>query len=134
MNQIWIWLIVVAVVVTAGFLISLIIELRKTVRYLRESLKAREESTKTMLEELQQTLKGLRGVSDDIRDVADDIKTVSGAVRDVGQNIRRISSLLEDVTSSTLIKASSLKVGVRTALGVLSNNLLNNLFKKGGRQ
>jgi len=134
MNQIWIWVILVAVVVTAGFLISLIIELKKTARSLRESLKAREESIKTTLEELQQTLKSLRDVSDDIKDVTDDVKTFTDAIKDVGLNVKHISNLVEDVSSSALIKVSGFKVGLRTALGVLSSNFLSNLFKKGGSQ
>jgi len=134
MNQIWIWVIVAAVVATNVFLIMLLIELRQTARSLRESLKSREESIKTALEELQQTLKSLRDVSDDIKDITDDVKTFSDAIKDVGLNVKRISNLVEDVSSSALIKASGLKVGLRTALGVLSSNLLSNLFKKGGSQ
>ena len=129
MNQIWVGLIVLAVVVTAGFIISLIIELKKTACSLREFLTTTEESIKPTLEELQQTLNSIRNVSDDINDVTADIKTFSGTVRDVGQNIKHVSNLIEDVTSSTTVKASGLKVGIKTAMG----GLLNNLFsRKGG--
>jgi uncharacterized protein YoxC len=134
MNQIWIWVIVAAIVATSVFLIMLLIELRKTAQSLREFLKTTGESTKTTLDELQQSLKSLRDVSDDIKDVTDDVKTFSDAIRDVGLNVKRISNLVEDVSSSALIKASGFKVGLRTALGVLSSDLLSNLFKKGGRQ
>jgi uncharacterized protein YoxC len=134
MNQVWIWLITVAILVTAGFLVALLIELRKMTRSLTEFLKTTGEPTKTTLEELQQTLKSLRTLSDDIENVTDDIKKFSGAVKDVGQNIGHINTLIENITSSALIEASSLKVGIKTALGILSSNLLNNLFKKGGKQ
>ena len=128
MSQLWIGLIVIAVVATAVFLIGLIMELRKTARSINEFLKTTEESFKPTLEELQLTLKSLRNVSDNLNDATDDIKAFSGAVRDVGQNVKHISNIIEDVTSSTAIKASGLKVGISTALGVL----LSNLFSKKG--
>ncbi len=130
----WIGLIAIAVAASAFFLIWLLIELKRTVQALRDSLKNTEESMKTTLEELQQTLKSLRDISDNIKEVTDDVKTFSGAVKDVGQNISHVSNLVENVASSALIKASGFKVGVRTALGVLSSNLLSNLFKKGGKK
>jgi len=134
MNNIWIGLIAIAVAATAFFLILLLVELRRTVQALRDTLKTTEESTKMTLEELQQTLKSLRGISDNLKAVTDDVKTFSGAVKDVGQNISHVSNLVENVASSTLIKASGLKVGIRTALGVLSSNLLSNFLKKGDKQ
>jgi uncharacterized protein YoxC len=134
MNQLWLALIAGAVVAIAGFLIALLIELRKVARSFTKFLNMTGESTKTTLEELQQTLKSLRSVSDDIQDVTDDVKTFSGAVKDVGQNIQQINNVLEKVTSSALVEASSLKAGIRTAFTVLSSNFLNNLFKRGGKQ
>ena len=129
MNQLWGALIVLSVVATSVFLILLILELRKTARSLSEFLERTEESFKPTLEELQQTLRSLRNVSDNLSDATNDIKTFSMAVRDVGQHVRHISNTIEDVTSSTAIKASGLKVGIRTALGVLLSNLF---LKKGG--
>jgi uncharacterized protein YoxC len=129
MNQLWLGLIAIAVVVTAGFIISLIIEMKRTTSSLREFLKTTEESIKPVLEELQQTLKSIRNVSDDINIVTVDIKTFSGSVRDVGQNIKHVSNLIEDVSKSTTVKASGLKAGIRAALGVLLNNLI---LRKGG--
>ncbi len=127
MNQIWLTLIGIAVIVTAGFVISLIIELRKTVCTLNELMKTTEESLKPTLEEVQLTLKSLRKVSDDLNDVTTDVKTLSGSVRDVGMNIRHISNLVESVTLSTAIKASGLKAGIKTGLEVLLGNLFSRI-------
>lgn len=134
MNQTWVALIAVAFTAAAFFLILLLIELRKTAQTLRDSLNSLEESTKTTLDELQLTLKSLREVSDNLKDVSGNIKDFSGTVRDVGQNISQVSNVLESVTSSVLIKASGLRVGVKAALGVLLGNLFKNYSKKGGSQ
>jgi uncharacterized protein YoxC len=131
MNQIWLALITLAVVITAGFLISLIIELRKTVRNISDLLKTTEESLKPTLEELQLTLKSLRNISDDINEVTTDIKTFSGSVKDVGMNVRHVSNLVEGLTSSTFIKVTGLKAGIKAGLMVLLSNLFT---KKGGGQ
>jgi uncharacterized protein YoxC len=131
MNQIWLGLIAIAVVVTSGFIVSLIIELKKTTSSLREFLNTTEESLKPTMEELQQTLKSIRNISNNINDIADDIKIFSGSVRNIGENIGRVSKLIEGVTSSTVIKASGLKVGIKTALDILLNNLFS--MKGGGK-
>ena len=129
MNQIWLGLIAIAVVVTAGFVISLMIEMKNMISSLREFLKTTQETIKLTLEELQQTLKSIRNVSDNINDVTDDIKKLSGSVRNMGDNVSRVSKLIEGMTLSTVIKASGLKVGIMTALDILLNNLFS---KKGG--
>jgi uncharacterized protein YoxC len=131
MSQLWLTLIGIAVVVTAGFVVSLIIELKKTVRSLNDFLKTTEESIKPTLEELQQTLRSLRNVSNDLNDVTTDIKTLSGSVRDVGLNIKHVSNIVEDITSSGYIKVSGVKAGIKTGIMVLLNNLFS---RKGGGQ
>jgi len=132
MNQTWLALIAVAVAAAAFFLILLLIELKKTAQTLTDSLKSLEVSVKATLDELQLTLKSLRDVSDNLRGVSGDIRAFSGTVRDVGEHISQVSNVLEGVTSSVLIKASGLRVGVKAALGVLISNLFKNCFKKGG--
>ncbi|OGW39532.1 MAG: hypothetical protein A2Y97_00665 [Nitrospirae bacterium RBG_13_39_12] len=129
MNQIWVGLIAIAVTVTAGFIILLIIELKKTVHSLRDFIVTTEETIKPTMEEIQQTLKSIRSVSDDVNSITSNIKELSGTVRDVGQNISVVSNLIGDITSSTKATASGLKVGIKTALGVLLKNLFT---KKGG--
>jgi uncharacterized protein YoxC len=131
MNQLWLTLIGVSVTVTAGFVIWLIIEIKKTLGSLNNFLKTSEESLKPTLEELQQTLKSLRSVSDDLNDVTSDVKTLSGSIRDVGLNIKSVTDMVEDVTSSGYVKVSGIKAGIKTGIMVLLSNLFS---KKGGGQ
>ena len=129
MSQAWLWIIGIAIAVTAGYVISLIIELKKTVHSLNEILRTTEQSLKPTLEEVQQTLRSLRGVSDNLNDVTSDIKTLSSSVRDVGVNIKQVSGVVEGITSLARIQASGLKAGVKTGLMFLLHNLF---LKKGG--
>jgi uncharacterized protein YoxC len=128
MNQIWLIIIAVSIAALSGYLISLIIELKKTVQSVNEVLRSTEGSLKSALDEVQLTLKSLRSVSDDINEVTSDIKTVSGSVRDVGQNIQRVNTLVNEVTSLTAVRVSGLKAGMKAGLAVI----LSNLFSRKG--
>jgi uncharacterized protein YoxC len=130
-QNIWLIIIALAIAITAGFVISLIIEMKKAVRNMTEILKTTEATLKPVLEELQLTLRSLRSVSDDINDVTTDIKTLSASVKDVGLNIRSVSNLIENVASSTAVKASGLKAGIKTGLMFLLSNFMS---KTGGRK
>lgn len=128
-EHIWLIVIAVAVAALAGYLISLIIELKKTVRTVNAVLESTEGSLKTALDELQLTLRSLRNISDDINEVTTDIKTLSGSVRDVGRNIRHVSELVDETASLTAVKVSGLKAGMKAGLMVILSNLFS---KKGG--
>jgi uncharacterized protein YoxC len=130
MNQIVLILIGISVIVTAGFTVSLIIELKKTIRNANELLRTTESILKPTLEELQQTLSSLRNVSEDINEVTTDVKTLSNSVRDVGLNIRSVSNLIENVVSTTAITASGLRAGVKTGLEFLLKNLFSRIGGK----
>jgi len=128
-EHIWLIVIAVAVAVLAGYVISLIIELKKTVRAVNEVLKSTERSLKSTLDELQLTLRSVRSISDDINEVTTDVKTLSGSVRDVGQNIRHVSDLVDETASLTAVKVSGLKAGLKAGFMVILSNLFS---KKGG--
>jgi uncharacterized protein YoxC len=130
-NQILLILIGIAIVVTSGFVISLIIELKKTARSLNDFLRTTEELVKPTIEELQQTLKSLRKISDNLNEVTADMKNLSGAVSEVGSTIKYVSDVVEDITSSVAVKVSGTKAGIKTGLMVLLHNLFQ---KKGGSQ
>jgi len=130
MNQIWFGLIAVAIAITAGYIISLIIELKKSIRTVNDVLKTTEENLKPTLEELQLTLRSLRNVSDDINEVTSDVKILSGSVRDVGLSVKQISGLIGTVTSLTAIRASGVKAGLKVGLGFLMNNLFSKIGGK----
>ena len=131
MNQIWFGLIAIAIAALAGYVISLIIELKKTIRTVNDVLKTADEVLKPTLEEVQLTLRSVRNITDDINEVTEDVKTLSGSVREVGLSVKHVNDLIGAVTSMTAIKASGVKAGFKAGLGVLMNNLFS---KMGGRK
>ncbi len=130
-NQIWLGIIAIAVAVTAGYIISLIIELKKTINSVNVVLKSIEENLNPVLDELQLTLKGLRNISDDINEVTSDVKVLSKSFKDIGVNINRASSFIGTAASFASIRASGLKAGLKTGLGILISNIFSRI---GGRK
>ncbi len=93
MNEILVGILVLVVVITAAYLVSLIIELKKTLRSVDTLLKTTEQTLKPTLEELQQTLRNLNNISDNINEVTTDVKTLSGSVKNVGLTIQQVGGL-----------------------------------------
>lgn len=125
MDQVWKILIGIAGVITAAFIISLIIELRRTARALNDFLRDTEESLKPTLEELRETLKGLKDITNHVNDVTSDLKTLSSALRDVGIKVKNTSEVIEHVVSSSAVKVSGVKAGIKAGVGVLLKNLIS---------
>ncbi len=129
MEQAWLWIIAIAVVVTAGYAISLIIELKKTLRSVNDLVKTAEASLKPTVEEVQQTLRSTRGITDNLNDVTSDIRTLSSSVRDVGVTVKQVSELVGTVSSMARIQAGGVRAGVKAGVLYILHNLLS---KKGG--
>ncbi len=131
MNEILVGILVLAVVITAAYLVSLIIELKKTLRSVDTLLKTTEQTLKPTLEELQQTLRNLNNISDNINEVTTDVKTLSGSVKNVGLTIQQVGGVIEDIVSSTTIRALGLRTGIKTGIDVLIKNIFS---RKGDRE
>ena len=124
MSNIFLALITLAFLAAVGVFIVVMLELKTATQALREFLKTTEATLKPTLEELQQSLRSMRNVTDNVTAVTEDVKTLSSSVRKVGENVQHVSELIDDVTSSTAVKVSGLRAGIRTALEVLIQNLL----------
>jgi uncharacterized protein YoxC len=124
MNTIFYGLITLSIIVAIGVVVAVLFELKTTLRALKEFLHTTECTLKPTLEELQQNLRSMRNVTDNITKVTGDVTVISGSVRDVGEKVRLVSDLIDDVTSSAVIRVSGFRAGMRAAAEVLLKNLL----------
>ncbi|MGZ3806420.1 MAG: DUF948 domain-containing protein, partial [Pseudobdellovibrionaceae bacterium] len=85
MNNLFLGIITVAVIVAAIVFIYVMVELRKTIHVLRELGNTMENSLKPTVAELQETLKSVRNVANNVTTVSEDVKTLSGSLREVGE-------------------------------------------------
>jgi uncharacterized protein YoxC len=128
MQETWIWVIIVAGVILTGFLIALILELKKTIRSIDNLVKTTDQSLKPIFEELQQTLKKINNISSDINEVTSEAKTLSNTVRDVGISVKTAGTFVGHSISTTANRAMGFRAGIKTGLQVLLKTLLS---KKG---
>jgi uncharacterized protein YoxC len=112
MDQSLLLVIGIAFGIVIGLLIFVLIELKRTVRMIKPSL-----------EEFEQTMRNLRKITDDVNSVTDSIKTVSSGASNFVNDVRKMFDLLNDISSDTVVRLLGFKVGIRTALDVLLNNL-----------
>jgi uncharacterized protein YoxC len=132
MNNFFLGLIILAIIVVVIIFIWVMVELRKAIRALKELVNTTENSFKPTLAELQETLKSVRNVADNVTGVTGDMKVLSGALKNVGKSVNHVAgdvehvaNLVDGITSSAAREASGLKAGIKAGALVL----LKNLFK-----
>jgi len=130
MSNLFLGLIIVAIIVAVIIFIWVMLELRKAIRALKELVNTTENSLRPTVAELQETLKSARNVADNVTVVSEDIKVLSGALRDIGENVKSVSKdiryltdFVDGVTSSAVVEASSLKAGVKAGTWYFIKNL-----------
>jgi uncharacterized protein YoxC len=124
MNSIFLGLITFAFLVLVGFIVHVLLELKKSLISLRQSMAATDEILKSTTEELQITLRSVRKVTDDVGIVTGDAKELSGSIRQIGENVQRISSVVGMVTTTSVVQASGLKAGIKAGVGYFLKNIL----------
>jgi uncharacterized protein YoxC len=130
MVEILLAVIIVILVVAVGFLISSLIELRRSAKETIRFLKRNEEAFNAVLTELREVMKAAREITENISGFTEDARVFSSSIADVGRNLKSASELVGDLSTKAAGSVSGIRVGVRTALEVLIKNLL----KRGGSQ
>jgi len=117
-------IIAVLVAVAVGFLISTLIELRRTSIRMNSFLKTMEETT---IQEINDAVKSIKELSENLTSITDDARSFSSSLSVTAHSIQSVGKQLE----GTVSKIAALRVGVRTALGVAVKHLFT---KKGDNE
>ncbi len=128
MSEIAVVIIAVVVIISAGFLIPVLIEFRKTMKGLNEFLDTTGKELPPAIDELKQTLENLKSISGDIQSVTGGVRDITDVLADTANNVRSISTVISRVGTETNAAIAGLKSGVKTAVVVFFKNLL----RKGG--
>jgi uncharacterized protein YoxC len=126
MNTIILGVIAVVVIILAGVLVPLLVELRRTVASLRSTT---EQQLNPALEELQATLKNMKGITANVNTITEEVKEFSGAIQQVGRKINIVNAAVDTAASSVTVRTLSLKAGIAAAVSYL----IANLSRKGDR-
>ena len=127
MNYLFFGLITLAVLVLTGFIIYIILELKKTIDSVKLSMESIEKILIPTVEELQMTFKSVRKITDDVGVVTEDVKGLSGSIREISANVKQVSEAVSTITKTSAVQVSGVKAGVKAGFGYF----IKNLFAKG---
>ena len=127
MNSLFIGLITLAVLVLTGFVIYLILELKKTINSVKLSMESIEKVIIPTVEELQMTLKSVRKITDDVGVVSEEVKGLSGSIREIRENVTYVSEAVSTIAKNSVVQVSGVKAGVKAGF----EYFIKNLFAKG---
>lgn len=117
------FLLSIGIIVAIGFLIYLFIEIRRITARLNEFMRNTEERIMPALSEAEQTLRSFRKISDDIGTVTQNVRGLSDVTYEILANLNALSRLVNDFGEGVSLRASGIKVGVRTAFNFLINQI-----------
>ena len=106
-----------------GFLIPVIIELRRTIAQANEFLQGTEKELTATLKEVDETLKSVRGITDSVNKVTSDVTSVTDGFRNVAHDLRVTTSNIEDLTRKLAGHFSGMKAAFSAVAGVLINRI-----------
>jgi uncharacterized protein YoxC len=124
MNNIFLGLIALAVLVLTGFIVYLILELKKTIASVRVSMESMEKVLLPTVEELQMNLKSVRKITDDVGVVTESVKGLSDSIRAMSDTVKQVSEAVSAITKTSAVEASSIKAGIKAGFGYFINNIL----------
>jgi len=124
MNNLFFGLVTLAVLVLTGFIIYIILELKRTIDSVKLSMESIEKILIPTVEELQMTFKSVRKITDDVGVVTEDVKGLSGSIREISANVKQVSEAVSTITKTSAVQVTGLKAGVRAGFGYFIKNFL----------
>ena len=106
-----------------GFLIPVILELRRTIAQAGEFMESTEKDLSSTLRETEETLKSIRVITDRVNQVTTDVTDVSGGISGAAHDLRETTRHMEKLVRRLSGHFSGLKAAMSAAAGVLINNL-----------
>jgi uncharacterized protein YoxC len=124
MNNLFFGLITLAILVLTGFIVYIILELKKTIVSVKLSMESIEKVLIPTVEELQVTLKSVRKITDDVGVVTEGVKGLSGSIREMSENVKYVSEAVSTITKNSVVEVSGVKAGVKAGFEYFIKNLL----------
>ena len=124
MNNLFLGLITLAVLVLTGFIIYIILELKKTISSLRITVESINKTLIPTVEELQMTFKSVRKITDDVGVVSEEVKGLSGSVHAISENVKYASEAVSRITTNSVAQISGVRAGIKAGFGYFISNLL----------
>ena len=118
-------IITIVILLLTGFLISMIMQIRKTAREAEITLKKINEEMNPLISKINDTVANIRNMSEELnRGVTTTANAVRGIESVVG-NISKVTSLLSVKNLGKKILVSTLWIGIKAGVDVIKNRLFS---------
>lgn len=111
-------------IVLAGALIFLIVDLRRSSIVMRTFVRNTEENLSPALEELELTLRSIRRITEDIGSVTAEVRDISETLSNFSDDLRKMYGIVSGLELNVKANVSGLKAGIREGFLALLNNAL----------
>ncbi len=108
----------------------LIVDVRKTIIFMRQFMETADSILKSTSEEMNLTLKSVREAADGITAITSDVREVTGSVSALGDNLKVVSAVvkvfsgeLEGMSALLSGRLRGLRAGIAAALSVVQKGL-----------
>lgn len=120
-------LVAVAFMVLVGFLIPVLVQMRKTVEESEQLLAKMNAELPPLMEELRTVSRNLNELSSQARQGVEHATVLLHAVGEVGESVQQIHNVVRGSSGTVLTNVMGAVAGVRAAARVMRNR-----FRKGG--
>ena len=124
--QIEIGIIALAAIVLVGFLVPVLIQLRKMVEESERLLKYLNYELPGMIKEMTGAAQALNEVASDVREGTEKAKVLGEAIGAIGDTVNQVHGAIRGGAASLWVNASGLLAGVRAAVHVLAQGWRGN--------
>ncbi len=108
----------------------LIVDVRKTIIFMRQFMETADSILKSTSEEMNLTLKSVREAADGITAITSEVREVTGSVSALGDNLKDVSAVvkvfsgeLEGMSALLSGRLRGLRAGIAAALSVVQKGL-----------
>jgi len=122
----------VAAVVFVGFLVPVLIRLRRTAEESERLLRRMNEDLPVLFKEAAQTAINMNEIATEVREGVARARVLGEAMGEVGETINQMNGFARSWTGRVLVNASSLLAGFRAAYGVFRHKASSSHHQEGG--
>ncbi|MCC2641986.1 MAG: uncharacterized protein K0S45_2399 [Nitrospira sp.] len=125
-------LVAIAFAVLVGYLIPLLIQIRKTVAESEQLVAKMNSELPLLITELRTMSQNLNGLTDQARDGVEHASVLLHAVGEVGESVNQVHSLVKGSGSSLMANVASIVAGLRAAKHVVKKRCIEGGHHHGG--
>ncbi len=119
-------IVAIAFAVLVGYLVPMLIELRKTVAESQQLLARMNSELPSLIAELRAMSENLNDLAEQARGGVERAAVLLHAVGDIGESVQQVHQIVKGTSGSLLVNLASMMAGLRAATTVVKQRLYGN--------